>query len=60
MKGENLPDHFHDLWAKDRDKVDLLIVMGSSLKVAPVANVKGFKKYSYRRSGSSSCATNLN
>jgi NAD-dependent SIR2 family protein deacetylase len=39
--GENLPNEFHDKFRQDKDKVDLLIVMGSSLKVAPVANVKG-------------------
>ncbi|KAJ2998844.1 NAD-dependent protein deacetylase sirtuin-1 [Globomyces sp. JEL0801] len=38
--GENLPSVFHDSWAEDRKVVDLLIVMGSSLKVAPVADVK--------------------
>lgn len=37
--GENLPNIFHDLWANDRKNLDLLIVIGSSLKVAPVANV---------------------
>lgn len=37
--GENLPKTFHDCFAKDREELDLLIVMGSSLKVAPVANV---------------------
>ena len=37
--GENLPKTFHDCFAADRNEVDLLIVMGSSLKVAPVANV---------------------
>jgi NAD-dependent SIR2 family protein deacetylase len=39
--GEKLPDEFDKLFAEDRNKVDLLIVMGSSLKVSPVADVKG-------------------
>ncbi|KAJ3337051.1 NAD-dependent protein deacetylase sirtuin-1 [Kappamyces sp. JEL0680] len=38
--GENLPQDFHDKFAKDKHVVDLLIVMGSSLRVAPVATVK--------------------
>lgn len=32
-----LPDEFHTVMANDKDKCDLLIVMGSSLKVRPVA-----------------------
>ena len=39
--GEKLPDAFDNAFAEDREKVDLLIVMGSSLKVSPVADVKG-------------------
>ncbi|XP_044011128.1 NAD-dependent histone deacetylase sirtuin-1 isoform X2 [Aphidius gifuensis] len=35
--GEGLPDAFHDAIAKDKDECDLLIVIGSSLKVRPVA-----------------------
>ncbi|GAM28340.1 hypothetical protein SAMD00019534_115160, partial [Acytostelium subglobosum LB1] len=35
--GESLPDVFDQCIANDKDKVDLLIVMGSSLKVQPVA-----------------------
>ncbi|KAM7353108.1 sirtuin 1 [Cochliomyia hominivorax] len=35
--GEGLPDEFHTVMASDKDKCDLLIVMGSSLKVRPVA-----------------------
>ncbi|KAJ3149348.1 NAD-dependent protein deacetylase sirtuin-1 [Geranomyces michiganensis] len=38
--GEMLPDEFDRMFAADREKVDLLIVMGSSLKVSPVADVK--------------------
>lgn len=39
--GENLPNEFHSKFAQDKSKLDLLIVMGSSLKVAPVGEVKG-------------------
>ncbi|XP_076175109.1 sirtuin 1 [Ptiloglossa arizonensis] len=35
--GEGLPDAFHDAMSKDKDDCDLLIVVGSSLKVRPVA-----------------------
>ncbi|XP_048862846.1 NAD-dependent protein deacetylase sirtuin-1 [Brienomyrus brachyistius] len=35
--GENLPEHFHRAMKQDKDEVDLLIVIGSSLKVRPVA-----------------------
>jgi NAD-dependent SIR2 family protein deacetylase len=37
--GEPLPDDFHRTISIDRDKCDLLIVMGSSLKVKPVSLV---------------------
>lgn len=37
--GEGLPDVFHDTIERDRDKCDLLIVIGSSLKVRPVAMI---------------------
>ena len=37
--GESLPDDFHQTISIDRDKCDLLIVMGSSLKVKPVSLV---------------------
>ncbi|KAL5042205.1 hypothetical protein BDW71DRAFT_200773 [Aspergillus fruticulosus] len=40
--GEDLPDEFgRRLVHHDRDKVDLVIVIGTSLKVAPVAEVPG-------------------
>ncbi|KAK1149395.1 NAD-dependent histone deacetylase sir2 [Aspergillus melleus] len=40
--GEDLPDEFgHRLLHHDRDQVDLVIVIGTSLKVAPVAEVPG-------------------
>ena len=32
--GESLGDEFHNSVAKDKDEVDLLIMIGSSLKVA--------------------------
>ncbi|KAM6916241.1 NAD-dependent protein deacetylase sirtuin-1 [Xenentodon cancila] len=35
--GENLPEMFHRAMKQDKDEVDLLIVIGSSLKVRPVA-----------------------
>jgi NAD-dependent deacetylase sirtuin 1 len=35
--GEDLPDYFHDSINVDRDECDLLIVIGSSMKVRPVA-----------------------
>uniref|UniRef100_A0A671LS15 protein acetyllysine N-acetyltransferase n=1 Tax=Sinocyclocheilus anshuiensis TaxID=1608454 RepID=A0A671LS15_9TELE len=35
--GENLPEFFHRAMKQDKDGVDLLIVIGSSLKVRPVA-----------------------
>ncbi|RKO90278.1 DHS-like NAD/FAD-binding domain-containing protein, partial [Blyttiomyces helicus] len=38
--GEKLPKAFDEAFAEDREKVDLLVVMGSSLKVSPVADVK--------------------
>ncbi len=41
--GEALPGIFHDRLVKhDRDRVDLVIVIGTSLKVAPVSEVVGF------------------
>ncbi|CAG8462201.1 10849_t:CDS:2 [Ambispora gerdemannii] len=39
--GEKLPPEFDELFPEDREKVDLLIVMGSSLKVAPVSEIMG-------------------
>lgn len=35
--GESLSDEFHKQMTEDKDKCDLLIVIGSSLKVRPVA-----------------------
>ncbi|KAF9972201.1 NAD-dependent histone deacetylase sir2 [Actinomortierella ambigua] len=37
--GERLPRQFDDSLEIDKDKVDLLIVIGSSLKVAPVSDI---------------------
>lgn len=37
--GERLPEHFFDSLESDLDQVDLCIVMGSSLKVSPVADI---------------------
>ena len=39
--GEKLPPKFDQSFPRDREKVDLLIVMGSSLKVAPVSEIMG-------------------
>lgn len=40
--GEDLPDEFgHRLVLQDRQLADLVIVIGTSLKVAPVAEVPG-------------------
>ncbi|TGZ76870.1 SIR2-domain-containing protein [Ascodesmis nigricans] len=41
--GQMLPDTFHKrLLGNDRDKVDLLICIGTSLKVAPVSEIIGY------------------
>ena len=37
--GEGLPELYHKSIGEDKDKCDLLIVIGSSLKVKPVANI---------------------
>ncbi|PVU98691.1 hypothetical protein BB559_001358 [Furculomyces boomerangus] len=37
--GEKLPNEFHSSLEEDRNQVDLLVVMGSSLKVAPVSEI---------------------
>ncbi|XP_060651818.1 NAD-dependent histone deacetylase sirtuin-1 [Drosophila nasuta] len=37
--GEGLPDEYHTVMSTDKDKCDLLIVIGSSLKVRPVAHI---------------------
>ncbi|KAJ2689432.1 NAD-dependent histone deacetylase sir2 [Coemansia spiralis] len=39
--GEKLPDKFDEALLLDRENVDLLLVMGSSLKVAPVSDIIG-------------------
>lgn len=40
--GENLPAEFANRLAEDRDLVDLVIVIGTSLKVAPVSEVASY------------------
>ena len=35
--GEGMPDEFHNSMALDKEECDLIIVIGSSLKVRPVA-----------------------
>ena len=37
--GEKLTDDFDKALAEDRDRVDLLLVIGTSLKVSPVAEL---------------------
>lgn len=37
--GEGLPDSFHKAIEEDKNNCDLLIVIGSSLKVRPVARI---------------------
>lgn len=37
--GEKLTDDFDDKLLEDREKVDLLLVIGTSLKVAPVSEI---------------------
>jgi NAD-dependent deacetylase sirtuin 1 len=37
--GEGLPEIYHQSINEDKSKCDLLIVIGSSLKVKPVANI---------------------
>lgn len=44
--GESLPEEFHQQMAEDKQDCDLLIVIGSSLKVRPVALIPS-KKISY-------------
>ncbi|KAJ2353723.1 NAD-dependent histone deacetylase sir2 [Coemansia sp. RSA 2618] len=39
--GEKLPDQFDEALLADREQADLLLVMGSSLKVAPVSDIMG-------------------
>ncbi|KAJ2797678.1 NAD-dependent histone deacetylase sir2, partial [Coemansia guatemalensis] len=39
--GEKLPAQFDEALLVDREEVDLLLVMGSSLKVAPVSDIMG-------------------
>lgn len=45
--GEGLPDSFHRAIEEDKNNCDLLIVIGSSLKVRPVARIpsKYYKSY---------------
>lgn len=45
--GEGMPDEFHRAMALDKEECDLIIVIGSSLKVRPVALIpcKLFKDY---------------
>lgn len=42
--GEGLPDRFHNLLSKDVGTVDLLLVIGTSLQVAPVSHIPQYVK----------------
>lgn len=42
--GEGLPEEFHTQIKEDKERADLLIVIGSSLKVRPVALIPSFLK----------------
>ncbi|KAJ2082481.1 NAD-dependent histone deacetylase sir2 [Coemansia sp. RSA 988] len=44
--GEKLPAQFDEALLTDREEVDLLLVMGSSLKVAPVSDIMGHLPHS--------------
>lgn len=37
--GEKLTDGFEECLTKDRDQVDLVLIIGTSLKVAPVSDI---------------------
>ena len=43
--GESLPVEFTESLAEDKEKVDLFICIGSSLKVNPVAVIPGLVHY---------------
>ena len=43
--GESLPEEFHRSMTEDKEKVDLFICIGSSLKVHPVAAIPGLVDY---------------
>lgn len=45
--GEGLPDSFHKAIEEDKNNCDLLIVIGSSLKVRPVARIPSNKINKY-------------
>mmetsp|Transcript_16841 Transcript_16841/g.27961 ORF Transcript_16841/g.27961 Transcript_16841/m.27961 type:complete len:349 (-) Transcript_16841:303-1349(-) len=40
--GEGLPDRFHKLLSEDVETVDLLLVIGTSLQVAPVSHIPNY------------------
>ncbi len=42
--GESLPENYHKAILEDKEKCDLLIVIGSSLKVKPVAHIPSMLK----------------
>ena len=46
VTGEKLSDEFDKCLIKDRDDVDLLLVLGTSLRVAPVSEIIGHLPHS--------------
>eukprot|EP00540_Astrosyne_radiata_P003427 CAMPEP_0116847718 /NCGR_PEP_ID=MMETSP0418-20121206/14587_1 /TAXON_ID=1158023 /ORGANISM="Astrosyne radiata, Strain 13vi08-1A" /LENGTH=334 /DNA_ID=CAMNT_0004479189 /DNA_START=74 /DNA_END=1078 /DNA_ORIENTATION=+ len=40
--GESLPRRYHSLWRKDTKKADLLLILGTSLQVAPVCTLPDY------------------
>jgi len=45
--GESLPEHFHRQMTVDKEEADLLVVIGSALKVRPVALIPSEPHLSY-------------
>ena len=56
--GESLSEHFAKSVAIDLEKIDLLIVIGSSLKVQPVSSLTSFFKNDFR-TYISQCSSNF-
>ena len=47
--GENLPDRFHSCLGADKKKADLILVLGTSLQVAPVSLIPDMVHQSCKR-----------
>ena len=54
--GEKLTDDFDDALKKDRDKVDLLIIIGTSLKVCRMALEQGRFTHDFVRNTGVACS----